>query len=588
MSRRLVEAAPEAPDRPAVEADARAPLLDLLFLALVVFLPAVLYLPNLGFYSDDWDHLQALGAAPGATSQSLLELIRRLIPVTELRPAHAVYLAVQYALFGVVPLGYHLFNHLVLWLGLAMLVVVLRRLGVPRAMALTAATLFGLMPSYSVLRFWMAADMINLSLLMYLISLWADLRSPLAFGRAVVWRVLSVAAALNSVLLYELCMPLLLLNPFVGWWYRHGRPSVAAFKRPETRPLPDARLVVDLAVNLAIVLAATAYKVLASPRVAADDGLSTLGRVLRLARGVLNHHGLVFGLGEPLSIWTILTRYFDPWGLLLAVLAGVGVAAYLYVAYGGSSSEESPATARGAQQRSWAVVVGGLVVLAGGYAIFLTNDQFHFSAAGTYTRIAQVGSLGVALAMAGALGLLGAWIPRPDSRRLMICSLVGLYCGAGVLILNTVANFWEEAYRRETAIVADLGRAVPRMAAGSALLLDGECPYLGPAVVFESDWDLRGVVRLMHQDRSLDANIVTPHLEVGDRAVTTWLTTPDQVAVYPYANGLVVYNRAFDVVVPIRSAGEMSAYLARYNPDRGASCPFGWSGNGVTILPRPL
>ena len=31
----------------------------------------------------------------------------------------------------------------------------------------------------------------------------------------------------------------------------------------------------------------------------------------------------------------------------------------------------------------------------------------------------------------------------------------------------------------------------------------------------------------------------------------------------------------------------MNAYLARYNPGRNDGCPFGWPGNGVTILPRP-
>jgi hypothetical protein len=141
---------------------------------------------------------------------------------------------------------------------------------------------------------------------------------------------------------------------------------------------------------------------------------------------------------------------------------------------------------------------------------------------------------------------------------------------------------------RERGIIADMARAVPQMASGSTLLLDGECPYIGPAVVFETFWDLQGVLRIIHHDQTLRANVVTPKLEVTDQAVTTWLTTPSATSSYPYANGLVVYNRAFDVAVPIANAAEMRAYLARYNPDRGEHCPFGWTGNGVTILPRPL
>jgi hypothetical protein len=190
--------------------------------------------------------------------------------------------------------------------------------------------------------------------------------------------------------------------------------------------------------------------------------------------------------------------------------------------------------------------------------------------------------------LAGGFGLLATFAPRPTTQRLILSALVGLYGGAGVLIITTVGGFWDRAYDRERAIIADLQRSVPTLAPNSALLLDGECPYLGPAVVFESDWDLTGVLRILHHDPSLRANVVTPRLEVHERAVTTWLTTPAATISYPYASGLIVYNHAHDLVVPIGSASDMNEYLARYNPDRGESCPFGWSGNGVTILPRPL
>ena len=62
--------------------------LDLLFLVLVVFLPALLYLPGLGFYSDDWGFLAAMGEHP---SGSLWQYILWMIPAADLRPGHAVY-----------------------------------------------------------------------------------------------------------------------------------------------------------------------------------------------------------------------------------------------------------------------------------------------------------------------------------------------------------------------------------------------------------------------------------------------------------------------------------------------------------------
>ena len=57
---------------------------------------------------------------------------------------------------------------------------------------------------------------------------------------------------------------------------------------------------------------------------------------------------------------------------------------------------------------------------------------------------------------------------------------------------------------------------------------------------------------------------------------------------YRYEDGLVVYNHRSGVVVPIHDAGEMERYLDRYNHTRDNGCPFGWPGNGETILPRPL
>jgi hypothetical protein len=428
----------------------------------------------------------------------------------------------------------------------------------------------------------MVADNQTLSLLCYLVSLWADLRGPSAsLARTISWRLLSAAAAVTCTMLHELAMPLLVVNPFVGWWYRQGRPSIRGLG------LPDWRLVGDLAVNALIVLGAGIYKSL-SPRAAPDPGITMIGRLLRLARGVVNHHAVAYGVAEPLSIWTILTRYFDLWALLVSVLCGLGAGLYLFWLLKRSPFTVPTDPLRQARTHLLVVVVLGLAVLGLGYAIFFTNDQFYFSAAGTYTRIAQIGSLGAALMLAGGFSLLATLAPRPTTQRLILSALVGVYGGAGVLIMTTVGGFWDRAYDRERIILADLQRAAPVMAPNSTLLLDGECPYLGPAVVFESDWDLAGALRLLYHDPSLHANIVTPRLEVHERAVTTWLTTPAATMSYPYASGLIVYNHAHDLVVPIGSASDMNEYLAHYNPDRGEGCPFGWSGNGVTILPRPL
>ena len=75
-----------------------------------------------------------------------------------------------------------------------------------------------------------------------------------------------------------------------------------------------------------------------------------------------------------------------------------------------------PASTRPEARRRLAVVILlGLVVLGVGYAIFVTNDHFYFSAAGITNRVTQIGSLGVAIALAGLFGLAGTLATRPRS-----------------------------------------------------------------------------------------------------------------------------------------------------------------------------
>ena len=45
---------------------------------------------------------------------------------------------------------------------------------------------------------------------------------------------------------------------------------------------------------------------------------------------------------------------------------------------------------------------------------------------------------------------------------------------------------------------------------GSSVLLTGYCPWIGPGIVFETDWDVTGVIGLLYRDRSLNGNVLRP------------------------------------------------------------------------------
>ena len=59
------------------------------------------------------------------------------------------------------------------------------------------------------------------------------------------------------------------------------------------------------------------------------------------------------------------------------------------------------------------------------------------------------------------------------------------------------------------------------MPSGTTLILDGVCPFSGPAVVFETDWDLRGALQAMHGDKTILADVVGPYMRVTDEGSVT-------------------------------------------------------------------
>ena len=94
-----------------------------------------------------------------------------------MRPVQFLYLAALYKAFGTDPLGYHVVNTLVLAAGAVLFYLVLRRLGLSRVLALAVPLVYALLPHYSTNKLWMAAFQIGLSMTLYFLSLYADLRA---------------------------------------------------------------------------------------------------------------------------------------------------------------------------------------------------------------------------------------------------------------------------------------------------------------------------------------------------------------------------------------------------------------------------
>jgi Flp pilus assembly protein TadD len=217
-------------------------------LPLVAFVvTALLFLPALGGGFIDWDDASLLVRNPWyrGLAPANLAWMFGTVRMGHWMPLNWISFGVDYVVWGMNPLGYHLTNVLLHAAAAAMLYVVARRLlraALPggfasdrwlRAGALVAALLFGLHPLRVESVAWITERRDVLSGLFYLLTLWGYLRyverpSRRAYGVSLGCFALalmskSITASLPGVLLLLDIYPLRRLGGDAGWFNRPAR-----------------------------------------------------------------------------------------------------------------------------------------------------------------------------------------------------------------------------------------------------------------------------------------------------------------------------------------------------------------------------
>ena len=481
---------------------------DCLFLSVLVSLSVVPYAWDLGFYSDDWSFLAIYSLAE---DQSLLGLFRSHYDSwTQMRPGQIFYQASLYWLFGTDPLGYHLVNAAVLALSIVFVYLVLRELGQSRLLAVAIPALYGMLPHYSTDRFWPATSQITLAMLFYFLSVYADLRTTRSRSFHLwLWKTLSLSSLVGSILAYELTIPLFLFSPLIVSYVYQRRWTSVQQKRPSI-----LKLTALISSHWLMLMGLIAFKLLTTVRLGhygLIEQITWFGQFIREAFVV--GYGW-YGLGLPATVFTLFRDYPD-WRAF-AVTGVFGLLLFWYLQRVGGQFDAISWT-------SWLRLIGGgLAVFGLGYAIFLTNRNVHVGVTtGIGNRIAIAAAIGVALSLVGAFGWISDIWTSIRTRRLCFCALVTVFCMSGFLINNGVASFWITAYEKQQVVLADIKREFPTLDAGTRFILDGVCPYVGPAVVFESSWDLQGALRLLYRDDTISANVVKPGLALNERGLTS-------------------------------------------------------------------
>lgn len=566
---------PEEASRNKKQLSDRSRRIDSAILSALVFLSALPYLFRIGFYGDDWGYQATLAHFSG---QGFRTTVRELLNWDSgmlVRPVQIAYLVLGFKVFGRHPLPYHLFNTLVLCLVTVLLYLAIRELRRERYLAFVIAIVFGLLPHYTVNRFWISSHQATLSLAFALLGIYALLRLHRADKRNLKWwTALATVSMVLSLLAYEMTLGLIVAAVgVIGWWqYREARRST---ERDFTR--------------LAGTLAVTAVLFLAG-----------MVKILKQTRFTYHHH--FFSRLGPLT-WHALAQAvkFNLWtyGLHMpAVLAGL----YRHSAFGIAAVATSLLMACLAAfyisriigdramlgRKAWlGLFLLGFVLFALGYGLNFGSLQIDMAVAGDNrvgdSRLAMPAAIGASCVLVAAAGLVCSALRSPKRRAQALSVTVGLICGVNCLAVSGIASFWIDASAQQSRILRSLAANVPTLPKGSVLLLDGFCRYSGPATVFESNWDVMGPVQLTLGDYSLMGDVVTPELRFGPAGVEH-TENPQPDGPYRYGSQLFIYNVQKQIFANLPSQQAAISFLRANDPTHDSGCAPGEDVSGATIF----
>ena len=444
--------------------------------------------------------------------------------------------------------------------------LVLRELAMPRLPAVAVAVTYGLLPHYSTDRFWWAAFGYSAAMTLALASMYADLRAVRSRGAALwLWKAAALGTLAAAGLGYEIALPLLVAAVPLSW-YRSRRLAGG----PLSSKIGRVGAAVFFGSNILVLSAIVAFK-LAFPVGVGVDG-NYLQHLARLALGSATTSFGSYGIGLLESTrWAVAT--VDGGTLAVGIALSTIIAVYLGVLGRRDSS-------RTWTVRNWLrLLAGGVLVFMLGYGIFLTNGRILFSSSSISNRVSIVAAAGVAMIWIGLAGAMASTVP-PRWRAWVFAVPVALVCLSGFLIVHGLATTWAEAWQRQQAILADIQTRLPDLEDGTTIILDGSCPYVGPGIVFESNWDLAGALETQYGDPTVRADVVSANLSVDEDGLSTRLYV-DHIARYEYDRRLLVFDARNSAVRPLPDA---EAARTWWNTRREPACPRGGAGYGTVLF----
>ncbi len=541
-------------------------LYDCILLAILVMVAAFLFIGGLGFYTDDWAFL-------GVLRSSDASVVSHFAGVSAMRPVQALYQSALHWAFGLEPLGYHVVNSIVFASSVILLYLLLRRLRISRPFALAAAIVFAFYPSYSASRFWFAAFQINLSLFCYFVSLHGLLRTIDTEGfRNWLWQGLSLVFAVLACLAYEIVIPLFFLNALIGWFYWKTLGS-----QPSWRISLSPRLAGILSLHLFAVVTTVFYKFSVSDRLRDYETVEQIIWFSNFLVKISIVNFLDYGLLGPYIAADLFLSHGNWLTLFFAV--ALGVLTYLILMNSWTGVDGKTALLRNAS----ILFAVGLLFYVGGYAIFLVTRDVYFNAlTGLGNRSSVAGAVGAALVLVGVAAFAIWWLKGAVWARRLFGVGVAVFVASGLVTNSVIASFFARASGEQGRILRELEQVWPTLPEQATVIVDGFCPWIGPGVVFESQFDLAGALMSHLHRKDIRADVVKEDLAVGDAGITT--NFEGQFAHYPYADTLIVYHLDSRSWQPMSDYAAAKEYFEAAKTEYRERCQQGFTGYGQRIL----
>jgi hypothetical protein len=282
------------------------------------------------------------------------------------------------------------------------------------------------------------------------------------------------------------------------------------------------------------------------------------------------------GLALPWKVLRALREHPDAFVLVVGAAIGLATAVHL--------ARVARPDALRAGRVGWPLLIAmGFVLFGVGYGVTLMTWEIGFHATGPNNRTANAAAIGVGWVFASVIGWICSRMPSERVRGVAFATLIGLLAAGCTILTGTIAGFWERASDRQDVVIRAVLERFPTLPAGSTLLLDGLCPFAGPAPVFATGWDTTGMLRLTYGDRTLNGDVVKPNTEATPEGVRT-LLFDDVINVYPYGDDLIVLHLGTGESTRLTSRDVARAYLEDASAATRVPCPPYTDGDGAPIF----